>query len=383
MLLGAQDPPSSLSPASVIEEARILRSQYRFEEAAQLLSSAMDPAAPSVQLLSELADCHFQSGELENARSVYGVLSLISPEDLTCKVRLAVIDFRMRNYPACIELGREITKTDTIPSILSMLGDAYVQEQQPDSAILHYEMSLQRKPRNATVVSKLATLLVNKNEYKRVLDLTGGYLSLDPGNIPIHSIRGKAFYLEKEYWNSRDEFLFLRDSLEDDSYYTHLYLGLSLIECDAFPEAEEELLKAWQRDSSDVNLALSLAYLEDKYHYDDITPSLKWLDKARDMLRPDPRVLYRIYYARAFGHYRRFEWDGAIEYYQKAIATDPRRYECYTALAYCYSSKKDFRSAIFWYERFLKVASKNDPDYELARERLEDVKREQFMYEGK
>ena len=80
----------------------------------------------------------------------------------------------MKDYLACAKIGRA------------------------DSALLCYRQALVLKPRNETVVSKAANILLAEKDYDGVIGLTGDYLALDPDNINVAPIQGLAWYLKGE-----------------------------------------------------------------------------------------------------------------------------------------------------------------------------------------
>ena len=56
---------------SLLAEARYLKSIYRTDDAIEKLSELVQPEAMDEGVLAELADCHFQSGDFENASGTY------------------------------------------------------------------------------------------------------------------------------------------------------------------------------------------------------------------------------------------------------------------------------------------------------------------------
>ena len=88
-----------------------------------------------------------------------------------------------------------------------------------------------------------------------------------------------------------------------------------------------------------------------------------WLDKAIDMLQPDPATMSRIHQQYGLCYYRMQDIS--------ALST----------VAYCYEQKKDYRQAVQWYERYLQVARPGSQGYEFAAKSIEYLKGELFMEE--
>ena len=51
-------------------------------------------------------------------------------------------------------------------------------------------------------------------------------------------------------------------------------------------------------------------------------------------------------------------------------------------IAYCYEIKKDYKHALEWYEKYLKVATPGSQGYEFATKSIDYLKGELFMEEN-
>ena len=103
---------------SLIVRSRYLRSVLRTDEAIGLLSTLVSPERMDVDILSELADCHFQSGHYEEAALLYDMLSLQNPGNLLFKLRNMQIFYRVKAWRQTVEAGKEVLALDTIPAVL-------------------------------------------------------------------------------------------------------------------------------------------------------------------------------------------------------------------------------------------------------------------------
>jgi tetratricopeptide (TPR) repeat protein len=146
--------------------------------------------------------------------------------------------------------------------------------------------------------------------------------------------------------------------------------------------AEQELQKAWQIDSSDVNLAYSIAAVKKEAVRPFEREVKPWLDKALEMLEPDPVTMSRIHQQYALGYYGRDDaWDLAIAHYKEAYRYNPKLISALSTIAYCYQQKKEYKAAIEWYEKYLKVARPGSRGYEFAADNLKYIRAEKFMEE--
>ena len=378
--LHAQSPDSLDLRKGILAEARYLKSIYKTDEAIEKLSEFVRPGSFDEEVLSELADCHFQSGDYESAAGTYFLLSSHSPGNILYKIRQMQTYGRLRAWPQSIQAGREVLQLDSIPAVISYVGDTFRQMEQSDSALWYYRKALELKPINESVVAKAVNILITKEDYDGAIAVTEPFLSQDPDNTTIAPLKGLALYRKGDYDSSVKVFQQQQD-IGNDSYPIHYYLGQSYWHTKVIYRAEEELLAAWQIDSSDVNLAYSIAAVKMEAYRPFASDVKPWLDKALEMMQPDPATMSRLHQQYGLGYYRNQTWDRAIEYYKEAYRYNPKFISALSTIAYCYEQKKDYKQALEWYEKYLKVATPGTRGYEFATKSIDYVKGELFMEE--
>lgn len=366
---------------SLITRARSLKSIFRTDDAIELLSSLVQPGAMDEGVLSELADCHFQRGAYEDAARTYFLLSSQSPDNILYKIRLMQSYFRFKAYTQSVQAGREVLQLDSIPAVISYVGDAFRQMEQPDSALWYYRRALEMKPMNEAVVSKAADILIRKEDYDGAVAIMEPFLSEEPDNRTIAPLKGLALYRKGDYEGAVDVFS-RQEEIGNDTYPIHYYLGQSYWHTESIWRAEEELLSAWQIDSSDVNLAYGIAAVK----MEALRPFEKevktWLDKAWNMIQPDPAMMSRLHQQYGLGYYREQDsWDKAIEHYKEAYRYNPKFISALSTIAYCYEVKKDYKHALQWFEKYLLVVRPGSKGYEYAASEVAWLKGELFMEE--
>ena len=366
---------------SILTQARYLKSIYRTDDAIELLSSLVQPGAMDEGVLAELADCHFQNGAYENAAGTYFMLSSLSPDSILYKIRMMQAYYRLKAYPQSVQAGRAVLQLDSIPAVVSYVGDAFNQMEQADSALWYYRKALALKPMNESVLSKAMGILLSKEDYDGAIRISEPFLAEDPDNTTIAPLKGVAYYRKGDYDSAVNVFQ-RQEDLGNDTYPIHYYLGQSYWHTLVIYRAEKELLAAWQKDSSDVNLAYSIAAVKTERFRpfkEEIKP---WLDKALEMLEPDHAVLSRIHQQYGLGYYKlQNSWDQAIKHYKEAYQYNPKYISALSTIAYCYQQKKEYKQAIEWYEKYLKVARPGSKGYDFAKDNLKYLRAELFMEE--
>lgn len=367
---------------SVLTEARYLKSIYRTDDAIEKLSALVRPGAMDEGVLAELADCHFQSGAYEDAAGTYFMLSSRSPDNILYKIRLMQAYSRLKAYPQSIQAGREVLRRDSIPAVASFVGDSFRAIEQADSALWYYRKSLALKPGNETVLSKAMGILLDTEDYDGAIALSEPFLAEDPDNTTIAPLQGLAYYRKNDYETASKVFQ-RQEDIGNDTYPIHYYLGQSYWHTLVIYRAEEELLTAWQIDSTDVGLAYSIAAVKmEAMRYPFKEQAGAWLDKALAMMEPDPSMMSRIHQQYGLAYYRMMNsWDQAIEHYKEAYRYNPKFISALSTIAYCYQQKKQYKQAIEWYEKYLKVAPPGSRGYEFAADNLKYLRAEKFMEE--
>ena len=378
--VAAAQPADSLARRAALAEARYLKSLFKTDAAIERLSGLVTPGVFDEEVLSELADCHFVNGDYETAAGTYQLLSLHEPDNLLYRIKQMQIAFRMKDYLASASLGRNILARDSIPAVAALAGDAYNLAGLTDSALVCYRQALALKPRNEAVVSKAANLLLTAKDYDGVLSMTGDYLAMDPDNFTVAPIRGLAYYLSAQYDSATVVFKRLED-LGADNYPLHYYLGQSYWHTNVTYEAERELLKAWALDSSDANLAVSIAAVKTEMYRPFDKQVKPMLEKAEAMIRPDSAMVSRIHQQYGASYYRLEQFDLAIPHYQEAYRYNPSFIQAISTIAYCYERLKKYKEALDYYERYLKLARPGSRGYEFAKKSIDYLKGELFMNE--
>ena len=371
---------SSAMRSLVLRKATLLRRMYCFDEAAEALSSLLRPGAMDLEVLGELADCHFQASRFDEARQLYFILSQQRPEDLGYQIRYMYLLGRAKAYSSVVAQGRELLKRDTLLQALTLVGDAFNNMEQPDSAMHYYNAALRRRPQNASVVNKISNILLGRKDYDGVLTLADNYLAKDSLNVDILRIKGLAHYLKGEYEPSAASFETVIGE-GDDSYAPHYYLAKDLYHQHLHKEADEHFMKAWQLDSTRASLAMEIAdnRTNGPYRYEsEVKP---WFEKALVMMEPDHDLLASIYQTYATAEYARQNWDLAISLYKVAFEFNPRLISALSTIGYCYEQKKDYRNAVEYYERYLEYGKPGSNAYKFVEESLRFIRAELFMEE--
>ena len=365
-----------------VQKAKCLRRIYRTEEAVATLSEVLHLDQFNVELMAELAECQVQTGNTEEAFTLYSMLTNLQPDNTYFKMCQARILYREKEYHGSIEIFKQVAARDSLPEVLALIGDGYKNLGQADSAMAYYDAVLRRKPDHAPTISKKADIMLAAKEYDSVAEMCHEYLSERPDDLTILPIYGLTRYLQERYAQSIQTFFHMQE-LGDDSYPVHYYLGMNYYSMNYWPDAIPELEKAYQIDSSDVKLVYQLAHAKSHmYSSKDLNQESERLYKrALEMLQPDPALIHNIYGSMALARHSIEKYQDAVKYYELSYKYNPKNISALSAIAHCYERLKKYDKALEYYERYLKLAKPGSAGYKYAEESIAYIKQEKFMQE--
>ena len=370
-----------------LQKARCLRRLYRMQESVEVLADVLYLDQYNIELMADLAESHMQVGNTMEAFTLYGILSRMQPENPYFKTCQARILYREKQYEESIAACKTIIVQDSIPEIMSMIADAYKNLGKADSALVYYNHVLSKRPKHVPTLSKKADILLSEKKYIPVIDMCREYLDEDPDNMTMLRIYGLALHLQGSYPLSIRQFEHQRN-LGDDSYAVNYYLGLNHYMMDNWPRAVEELEKAYQIDSSDVTLVYQLAHA--RSHMPIMTglesrrlnpESERLYSKALEMLHPSPVMMHNIYGSMAMARHTIEHYADAIKYYELSYKYNPKNISALSSIGYCYERLKNYKKALEYYERYIKLGKPGSAGYKFVEESIEYVKQEKFMEE--
>ncbi|MBO7575450.1 MAG: tetratricopeptide repeat protein [Bacteroidales bacterium] len=370
----------SLAPlaAQDLTAVRELKQLWKYDEAIASLTQMMAEQGPRPELLEELVDCHFQSGNAAEALDQYSLLAQMQPDKLLYQIRLMSLFYRGRQYDGAIEIGRGILQRDSITQVISLVGDAFNQQERRDSAECYYRAALARRPHSESVLNKLCSILLGREQHDEVLALADAFLAEEPDNLTILPVRGIARFAKKRYDDAEADFKHMNE-LGEDGYAVHYYLGQCAQKNGLLRDAEREFKLAWERDSTDVNVALTIAQLISDARKDGWEV---WYDKALTMLQPDPKVISATAIAHqnyALSAYKNGDFDLCIAEYKKMLEYSPKHYAAYYMIAQCYELKKDYKTALSWYKKAQPYFAEGTRGREIADTGIQRMEAELFF----
>ncbi len=360
-----------------LTKARCQKKLYRFRDAGRTL----EPIAfmDDVEVMGELADSYANDGKIGDALSAYYLLMSKQPSNVFFRLQVLSLLNKAKDWKACIEDGKSLLQLDSLPQAMAIVGYAYSNMNQADSAYVYYDMASRFKPENVGYLTSICNLLLAKENYGEVIARTGGYLvNITPNEPEIESVYGFASYQLRNYEEAFKAFNKLKAD-GDKSFATYYYAGLSAMALKEYNRAAKDFAVAWQIDSTNAALAANYGTaLGHSYKHDQ---AIEMFDKAAKLMMPDPVTELKIVSGKGYSLSSTERFAEAIPYYKRAYELDPTYISSLYVQAYCYERLKDFATAKEYYEKYLKAAKPGTATYKSAQEGLDYVTGELFMEE--
>ncbi|KAB1278603.1 Tetratricopeptide repeat protein 21B [Camelus dromedarius] len=155
-----------------LELVEVHRLNGEQHEAAKVLQDAIHEfSGTSEELRVTIAnvDLALAQGDVERALSMLRNVTAEQPYFVEAKEKMAAIYLKHRKekmlYITCY---REIAERMPSPRSFLLLGDAYMNIQEPEEAIVAYEQALNQNPKDGTLASKIGKALVKTHNYSKV-----------------------------------------------------------------------------------------------------------------------------------------------------------------------------------------------------------------------
>uniref|UniRef100_A0A3Q2H4W9 Tetratricopeptide repeat protein 21B n=1 Tax=Equus caballus TaxID=9796 RepID=A0A3Q2H4W9_HORSE len=156
-----------------LELVEVHRLNGEQHEAAKVLQDAIHEfsgTSEELRVTIANADLALAQGDVERALSMLRNVTAEQPYFIEAKEKMADIYLKHRKekmlYITCY---REIAERMPSPRSFLLLGDAYMNIQEPEEAIVAYEQALNQNPKDGTLASKIGKALVKTHNYSKAI----------------------------------------------------------------------------------------------------------------------------------------------------------------------------------------------------------------------
>jgi tetratricopeptide (TPR) repeat protein len=315
---------------SLLDEHDNFHAMQLYEQACKLNNNA--------NVMRRIAECYFQRADYKNCVNTLNKISLFNSDSLDHEaLREMVFSYKFLANP---------------------------------SAQLVWGLQLiERYPFDAEVVALVASLYLNEvNMYlpSNAYRITKAYFDKDSTNILVTRKYADSYFFMQEFDNAAKVYHYLL-SLGDSTYNVFYSLGMCYDQTKNLPLAREYLTKAAkinEFNNAGCLYRLGIVCVD----MGKVDEGIDYLNKAQELLEPDPTIMFIIKRALGEGFYKKKEWQSAIYAWKDAVKYNSNSSTTYYNLAQAYNVVGEHNSEKECYKAFLSMVKK-----EKANDALKDM----------
>jgi len=365
----------------------------KYQEAARVYEELYELDTGNLKIITELADCYQSYSDYDRAKETFLKALQISPRNNYLFQQMAGVLYQDNDYREAIFYYTRAYTMDSTFFLSRQLGRCYDNLGTTDTAIYFYRKALDLNPLDIQTAYRLAEVYKQKEEYETAVMITRAYLLIDSLNLKMLKLNGYLnLVLEnfQEAVNSFEKCILLRDT----SDFTNTYLGYSYFNTEEFEKAKFFLEKAFQHDTTNIELCYALGLSCDHSVYKKL--GIYYLNKTIELATPSPEFLSRVYQDLAAAYTGYYKYEEGLQAYFKALGLNPDDTLLIFKIASQYDNWiKDKEKALEYYRLFLEtrpekekpMAPKPEPFgiivsyYDYAERRIGELK-EDIFWEG-
>lgn len=224
---------------------------------------------------------------------------------------------------------------------------------------------IKKDSKNPKALVGLATTYSFFQDNDKAFKYINQALRIDPKYRDAYLLKGSIY---RNLGNFERAVSSYETAVQQDPDFTIGYLWLgSLYEMKEDPICIEYYTTAYRLEPKNPDVMYSLAYAKQKFGKEKAATTL-----YRKMIRIDS-TYYEAYFQ--IGFMKQFsdkDLDSAMYFYEKVVDLEPKHVESYHNMGLIYEERKDLTNALFSYSKALK----NNPEFELTKERVAILKKQ-------
>ncbi|MBN1637743.1 MAG: hypothetical protein JW866_02160 [Ignavibacteriales bacterium] len=368
------------------------KSIFKFDSAIVYLENACNLNFDNIEILQSLAYSYAVTGMYEDAINIYNKILLLDENNIIAINKLASLYIELNNYKLANDLYIKLIEKDPENFFYyKQSGFCYLKMDCADDAIRMYAIAYERNKKDIEIILRFGKLIFSKKNLDAGYQLLRTGYELYPKNVPINSLLADICFEKKDYLET---IVHLDRSISggDSSASAYQKLGVTyyMLANSSFvnniTEEEKKLnnaLSAFEKSfQKDSNNALTVLYLGTTYKgLKNYVKAIYYLNKALKLMISDYIGDTYIHLGSAYELSENFK--EAIDAYSNSLKYNPNSINVYFYIAGIYDKNyQNRKTAIEFYEQFLKVSNKQNPIMEkFASERVQKL-REEMHFRG-
>lgn len=228
-----------------------------------------------------------------------------------------------------------------------------------------FQYLLKKDSKNPKVLVGLATTFSYFQDHEKAFKYINRALRINPKFRDAYLLKGSIY---RNLGNFERAVSSYETAVQQDPNFVVGYLWLgSLYEMKNNAICMEYYTTAYRLDPKNPDVIYSLAYAKQKFGKEKAATSL-----YRKMIRLDEKYFDAYFQLGFMKQFSDKDLDSALFYYEKVVEIEPSHVESYHNIGLIYEDRKDITNALLSYSKALK----NNPNFELTKERVNILKKQ-------
>lgn len=340
--------------------------QFRFQEALchkwlgnygdaiRILQSLTNEDALNKRYYSELAECYMALSSWKKSADCYEYLTKLDTANVYYELQQGIMLSRLGNYSKALPIYNSLQSKYNLKSVYKYKAECFDKMNMPDSAAHYYAEAWKSNDFDTNSFASYVTLKIKAKDYQTAIEMTDNFIANDTTNLTINRLNALSYYATNFLYSEAAKRFERCYQMGDSSLQVSRGLGMSYYTLDSLNKAYPHLVRAYNYDTTSVNIIFPLADVCHLLQKDE--EAAKYYTQLLDQLIPKPSVLSICYKNLAESLVNIGLYDDAITYYQELLRlfTDmtSQMNLYYTIGNICDEKAKKYNDAIFYYGKY-------------------------------
>ncbi|MBN1119035.1 MAG: tetratricopeptide repeat protein [Bacteroidales bacterium] len=326
------------------QESEEFKKNFNITQATKSIKKAIQLDSLNLTYLYQFADICKLSDNTKGEIQTYQKIIEIDSTLINAKFRLSNAYFKSKDYIKAFLGYQEIFSKDSTNWLaLRKLALCAENIEVPNSFVLpYYWQVLALNPDDKLSKYRISALLLEDNEYEKAVDELNLFIATDSNDTQFRKNIGFAYLNIHNYDSAIVHFTKCVEE-NDTSFFVEKYLGLSYQSKGENQQAIHWLESALNQKTDDYQTYYFLGKANsDLLRFEQST---KYLNMAMNLLRPNEKVISKVYYELGRSYEGSDNYEMATESYNKAVQYDRENVMLYYTLGTYYYLMSDIELA--------------------------------------
>ncbi|MGK7390563.1 MAG: tetratricopeptide repeat protein [Candidatus Cyclobacteriaceae bacterium M2_1C_046] len=282
--------------ADYFTAAEKLSGEGQYKEAIENYSKAIQISPKNFEYHNSRGVVYYKSQDYYRAIGDFYTATELSPENYMPWYNIAYAMYQMGDANnANKHVTQALALSDEYCDSHNLKGLILSELQQQDSAVISFKEAAECDPDNATFLYNVGYTLYEQEEYTEALEWFEKSYAIDPENLDLISYIGNSHSSLENSQKAIDFHTLHIQKGSGENYIPYYNRGFSLFKIEKYEEALEDFKKAYQIDSTDLDVILYMGKIYDQLDSNDLAEKYYnklVLNESNDAFNYDTRAAF-------------------------------------------------------------------------------------------